>query len=67
VDASERTTVPPLRFSLVNADVMRYETMGPPRPRWPQLLPAEVQRMLRPFTVERGFTTGGLREYVAVR
>ena len=68
VDASQRTTAPPLRFSLLDVNVMRWQPTGPPRPRWPQLLPAEVERVLRPFVVVRGFTSNAdMREYVAVR
>lgn len=58
----------PTRFSVLDVDRMRYE----PDPSAPAvqggLLPAEVEELLAPFRVAKGFTlAGGLREYVAVR
>jgi hypothetical protein len=68
VDSSEGSASPPLRFSLLDVDRMRYEPVGPPRATWPPILPAEVERLLPPFRVVRAFTSKvGLREYVAVR
>lgn len=68
VDSSEASTSPPLRFSLLDVDRMRYEPVGPPRATWPAILPAEVERLLPPFRVVRAFTSKvGLREYVAVK
>lgn len=69
VDASESTSPShPLRFMLVDTDRLRYEPTGPPRPHRHPLLPAEVERLLAPFRVQRAFTVkGGFREYVAVR
>lgn len=67
-NAVERDTSPPLRFTLLESDRMRYEPTGPPRLAHPPILPAELERLLEPFRVLRGFTLkGGLREYVAVR
>lgn len=67
--ASEGTTgTHRLRFALLDVDRMRYEPVGPTRPNRRRLLPAEVEDLLAPFQVQRGFTLkGGLREYVAVR
>ena len=68
VDSSEGSTSPPLRFSLLDVDRMRYEPVGPPRATWPAILPAEVERLLPPFRVVRAFTSKvGLREYVAMK
>jgi hypothetical protein len=68
VEASEHGESHPLRFALLDVDRMRYEPTGPMRPTWPQLRPAEVERLLIPFKVVRAFTSKvGLREYVAVR
>jgi len=67
-ESSGKPTTQPLRFSLVDVDRMRYEPAGPARPARPELLPAEVERLLVPFEVVRAFTLKvGLREYVAVR
>jgi hypothetical protein len=64
----DHPSVHPLRFSLPNTDWMRYEATGPPRPALPEILPAEVERLLAPFRVLRAFTSKvGLREYMAVR
>lgn len=58
----------PLRFALLDDDRMRCRPTGPPRPTRRRLLPAEVEDLLSPFHVLRGFTLrGGLREYVAGR
>lgn len=68
VDASERKTLEPLRFTLMDVDRIRYEPVGPPQPAPPRLLPAEVERLLAPFQVVSGFTLKvGVREYVAAR
>lgn len=67
VNASQESVAHPFRFTLLAVDRMRYETTGPPRPRHPPILPTQVERLLEPFQVVRGFTLkGGLREYVAV-
>jgi hypothetical protein len=68
VDSSGSATSPPLRFTLLDTDRMRFEPAGPARPTWPPLLPAEVERLIAPFQVRHAFTSQvGLREYVAVR
>lgn len=69
VDASEDTgRSPPLRFTLLSVDRVRAEPAGPERLRHDRLLPADVEEMLGPFRVVRGFTLkGGIREYVAAR
>jgi hypothetical protein len=68
VDASDRPTRRPLRFTLLGADRMRLEPTGPERPAHRKVLPAEVERLLEPFQVARAFTLkSGLREYVAMR
>ena len=67
-ESSGKPTTQPMRFSLVGVDRIRYEPTGPARPARPELLPAEVERLLAPFEVVRAFTLKvGLREYVAVR
>lgn len=66
--ASDEATTPPLRFVLLGLDRMRCEPTGPPRSPGPRLLPTEVEELLGPFSVIRGFTLRGqLREYVAAR
>ena len=68
VEAPERATTYPVRFALLDVDRMSCEPTGPARPARRRLLPTEVERLLAPFHVARGFTLkGGLREYVAVR
>ena len=58
----------PLRFALVDADRLSYEPTGRPVLTRAPLLPAEVERLIMPFKVARGFTSQtGIREYVAVR
>ena len=58
----------PLRFTILDANRIRYEpAAGAALPR-SRLLPAEVARLLEPFRVLHAFTLrSGLREYVAVR
>lgn len=59
---------PPLRFALLDVDRVRFEPAGPTQPNRNRLLPADVEELLGPFHVARGYTVkGGLREYVAVR
>ena len=68
VDASGEPNSHPLRFTLPSVDRVGQQAVGPPRPAQPQLLPAEVERLLVPFRVVHAFTLRlGLREYVAVR
>jgi hypothetical protein len=67
VEASERPTAHPLRFTLLGVDRIRYEAVGPARPSRPRIHSAEVERLLAPFQVVRAFTLKvGLREYVAI-
>jgi hypothetical protein len=66
VDASGQSVTHPLRFTLHDVDQVSQEIVGPPRPAYPPILPAEVERTLAPFQVAHAFTLrGGLREYVA--
>ena len=66
IEASERVGRRPVRFMIDDLGRMRYELIGPARPAPSHLLPAEVERVLAPFQVERAFTlSDGLREYVA--
>ena len=68
VDNSGNPTTQPLKYTLLDADRLRYEPTGPARPSRPPLLPAEVEKVVAPFQVVRAFTLkGGLREYYAVR
>jgi hypothetical protein len=68
VDASDKPTTDPLRFTLLDVDRLRYEPAGPRRPARPGMLPAEVERLLHPFQVVRAFTLRpSFREYVAER
>jgi hypothetical protein len=68
VDASGEPNTQPVRFTLLDVDRVCQQAVGPPHPPQPQLLPAEVERLLAPFQVMHGFTLKlGLREYVAVR
>jgi hypothetical protein len=58
----------PLRFALLDADRLCYEPSGRPVLTRAPLLPAELERLIAPFKVARGFTSQtGIREYVAVR
>ena len=67
VNASERADTRPMRFSMVDVGRMRYEPSGPPGPAAQRLQPGEVERVLMPFRVTRGFTLRpSFREYVAV-
>ncbi len=69
VNTSVGAEVRRTRFRLVGIGRMRCEPSGPPGgPAPQQLLAAEVERLLRPFRVIRGFTLRPrIREYVAVR
>lgn len=58
----------PHRFGLLDVDRIRYELSGRTEPYREELLPADVEQLLAPFAVSRGYTLkSGLREYVAVR
>lgn len=66
--ASDEVRPPPLRFVLLETGRVRCEPVDRPGAPGPRLLPTEVEELLRPFEVIRGFTLRGqLREYVAVR
>lgn len=66
--ASGEVTPPPLRFVLLEPGRLRCEPVGEPGSPGPRLLPTEVEELLGPFEVSRGFTLRGqLREYVATR
>lgn len=68
VDTTGGRAACPLRFSLLGEDRVRQEPMGPSQPAWPQILPAEMERLLEPFQVQQAFVLRvGMREYVAVR
>ena len=68
VDASEAPTAYPLSFTLLERDRVLQQPVGPSKPTHPQLLPAEVERLLMPFRVSQGFwLRQGWREYVAVK
>ena len=68
VDASETGTTRPFRFTLLGLDRVLQEPSGPLRSNSSPLLPAEVERLLRPFEVFHAFTLrGGLREYMGVK
>jgi hypothetical protein len=66
VRSSDSAPNRPLRFGLLDRDRMYHEPVGPPRPTAPPILPAQMETLLEPLEVIRGFTLkGGLREYVA--
>jgi hypothetical protein len=49
-------------------DRVVQQPLGDPVPAGPELLPAEVERLVRPFQVIHAFTLRpAYREYVAVR
>lgn len=66
--ASGEVTPPPLRFVLLESGRVRCEPVAEGGSPGPRLLPTEVEELLGPFEVIRGFTLRGqLREYVAAR
>lgn len=69
VDATERRGERPRhRYGLLGVDQVRCEPAGWTKPERDPLLPAQVEDLLAPFEVIRGFTLrDGLREYVAAR
>lgn len=68
LDATASSREIPHRFGLLDIDRIRYESSGRSEPYREPLLPADVEELLAPFKVSRGFTLkSGLREYVAVR
>lgn len=68
VDPSEKLTVPSVRFTLRDIRTVARRLSGDAQPAWPPVMPAEVERMLRPFGVIHAFTLrSGYRAYVAER
>jgi hypothetical protein len=67
VDSSGRSETYPLRFSLLGQDRVLQQPTGPRTSALPELLPAELERLLMPFRVSHAFTLRkGWREYVAI-
>ena len=68
VDVSGAEAARPLRLTLLDLDRVLQEAVGPPAPMASQLLPAHVERLLKPFEVVHAFALrAGRREYVARR
>lgn len=68
LDLSGASTTSPWRFHLLDPNRVRQTAAGPAEPAYPQILPAELERLLDPFRVIHAFTLKhGSREYVAVR
>lgn len=68
VDSIEEPTIQPLRFTLLDLERVSQEPVGRPTEAPHRLLPAEVERLLKPFEVVRAYTLRmGLREYVTVK
>jgi hypothetical protein len=68
VDASGAATAHPVRFTLRSPDRVVQVPVGRTETAHPQLLPAHVERTLKPFEVQHAFTLRqGLREYVAAK
>jgi len=68
VNLSGGATVEKLRFSALDEQHVREQVVGPPLPSYGHLLPAQLERLLRPFEVVHAYTLrSGLREYVSVR
>ncbi|MBT8487877.1 MAG: class I SAM-dependent methyltransferase [Gemmatimonadetes bacterium] len=68
VESSDAVSTRPIRTELLELDRVRDEPVGPPEPARPQLLPAQMERLLAPFEVVSGVSLrSGLREYVAWR
>jgi hypothetical protein len=68
VDASADPTIQPLQFSIQEIDRISQQAIGEPYPSHHQLLPAEMARLLEPFSVAHAFTLQlGFREYLAIR
>lgn len=67
-DTTGKAHSPPLRFTLLDTKRVIEEEAGPPGPAWPDLLPAGVERLLKPFQVKQAIVLrGGRREYVAFK
>lgn len=63
---SGATMVQPVRSTLLGVGRVEEEPVGPPRPTGPQLLPAQVEKLLLPWTISQAFSLRvGMREYVA--
>lgn len=68
LDMSDEPFLRPLRFTIVDRERLTFTAVGPPRPALPRPLPAQVDRLLRPFRIVRAFVLrDGMREYLAVR
>ncbi len=68
VEATRDPLTRPLRFTLLDIGRVSQEVAGPAEPAGREILPAEVERLLRPFEVVHAYTLRqGLREYVAVK
>lgn len=66
VSAGGAVTVRPMRIDLLDVDRVSQEPVGPPAPAGPELLPAQVEKLLVPFQVVRAISLRvGMREYVA--
>ena len=59
VDSSGRPDTCPLRFSLLDRDRVSQLPVGPEEPARPEILPAELERLLMPFRVCHAFTLRG--------
>ena len=63
-----RDTVRPRSIDLLDLDRVAERTLGPPLPAGPEVLPAQMEKLLEPFRVVRGVSLRtGSREYVATR
>lgn len=68
VDTANKDRIRPIRFSLLDLNRVGQRIDGPLEGANQPLLPAAIERLLHPFTVEHAFTLrNDLREYVAVR
>lgn len=66
VESTDASTTRPLRHTIVEPGRLRQEPVGPSEPARPQILPAQVERLLAPFEIIHAFSLRvGLREYVA--
>lgn len=67
-DTARGAHTPRLGYELRGTDRVVERVVGPPGPRWPEMLPADLERLLEPFRVVRAVVLkGGRREYLAVR
>lgn len=66
VSGPEVAMVQPVRSTLLGVGRVEEEPVGEPRPTGPQLLPAQVEKLLFPWKVSQAFSLRvGMREYVA--